>query len=108
MGLDGTCPYRSGILAGMNHEALGTSDAALRSEAGNAIVIGGSEMAAVTDRRYTGEGMARGPADGVHACPTFDAVKASQARSDLIKATIIFFGLDGECPSLSCKVTPCL
>ena len=44
---------------------------------------------------------------GEEARPAFDDVKASQARSDLIKATIIFFGLDGECPSHSCKVTPC-
>lgn len=42
----------------------------------------------------------RDPADGVHARPTFDSVKASQARSEFIKATIIFFGLDGECPGL--------
>jgi hypothetical protein len=44
---------------------------------------------------------------GEEARPAFDDVKASQARSDLIKAKIIFFGLDGECPSHSCKVTPC-
>ena len=35
------------------------------------------------------------------APPAFDNVKASQARSDLIKATIIFFGLDSDCPSES-------
>ena len=51
------------------------------------------------------ERLAHGPADGVHACATFDAVKASQARSSLIKASIIFFGLDGDCPSLSDNLT---
>jgi hypothetical protein len=34
----------------------------------------------------------------------FDSVKASQARSDLIKATIIFFGLDSNCPCPSCNL----
>ena len=45
-----------------------------------------SRNAAVADRRYI---------------ETFDAVKASQARSALIQATIIFFALDSECPSPS-------
>src|SRR5882757_387558 len=31
----------------------------------------------------------------------FDCIKAKQAREEFIKTTIIFFGLDGECLSLS-------
>jgi hypothetical protein len=38
------------------------------------------------------------------AFPTFDADQASQARSDLIRATIIFFWLDSDCPSHSAKL----
>jgi len=32
-------------------------------------------------------------------CPAFDETRASQARSDLIRVTKIFFGLDSEGPS---------
>jgi hypothetical protein len=31
--------------------------------------------------------------------PAFEETRASQARSDLIQFTKIFFGLDNECPS---------
>jgi hypothetical protein len=79
----------------MNHEALGTSDAALRSAAGGNAGWETSNIQHSTPNIEFGE----------EACPTFDAVKASQARSDFIKATIIFFGLDGDCPSHSGKVT---
>ena len=35
----------------------------------------------------------------------FDCIKAKQAREEFIKTTIIFFGLDGECPSLECTLS---
>jgi hypothetical protein len=85
----------------MNHTTSGISNHDLASAAGEAIwgasnpateepdfESGKPDMAAVADRRYI---------DALD----FDCVRASQARSDFIKATIIFFGLDGECPSLS-------
>jgi len=84
----------------MNHEALGTSDAALRSAAGEAIWE-------ISNLEHSTSNIEVGRSAREDACPTFDGVKASQARSDFIKATIIFFGLDGECPSRSGKVTPC-
>ena len=49
------------------------------ADAGHPTVEYDGQMAAVADRRYM-------------------EIKASQARSDLIKATIIFFGLDSDCP----------
>ena len=98
----------------MNHTSLRISNHDLGNAAGNAIwessfakasavaeanadrtedgqpdiELGKEDLAAIADRRFI---------DALD----FDSVKASQARSDFIKATIIFFGLDGECPSLS-------
>ena len=67
-------------------------------------VIGDAEMAAVTDRRYSEIAEAAREDSRPTICPTgypvdWDSVKASQARSDLIKASIIFFGLDSDCLS---------
>lgn len=72
---------RLGKLAGMNQQTECRGSA------------GAEELnyAAVADRRYMG-------AAREDTRPTFDSIKASQARSELIKATIIFFGLDHECP----------
>ena len=118
MGLDRACPYPSGILTGMNQETNcqgarreGLSDAdwgtsserGSRDECRGGAADGNANFRTFNSQHSTlnieTEIPARGPADGVHARHTFDAVKASRARSDLIKATIIFFGLDGECPS---------
>jgi hypothetical protein len=83
----------------MNHTTSGISKDDLASAAGEAIwgasnpamtrpdfESGKEDMAAVADHRYI---------------DALDFVKASRARSDFIKATIIFFGLDGGCPALS-------
>jgi len=79
----------------MNHEALGTSDAALRSAAG-----GDANF-----RTFNSQHSTLNIEVGEEARAAFDDVKASQARSDFIKATILFFGLDGECPSQSGNLT---
>jgi hypothetical protein len=93
IGLDGECPDPSGILAGMQNNSQGTTV----EELNNAAV---TQMAAVTDCRYIEETARARP-----TLPIVDEFKASQARSEFIKATIIFFGLDGECPSQSGNIS---
>jgi hypothetical protein len=87
IGLDGECPDPSSILMGMQNNSPGILVEELnRMEATE-------KMAAVADCRYR--------EDAHPALPIIDELRASQARSEFIKATIIFFGLDGECPSHS-------
>lgn len=101
----------------MNHTSLGISDGAGESAAVETIwetsnvehptpnIEGGKEdMAAVVPPRrdcYLEAEAAREDVRPTMHPIAHDSVKASQARSDFIKATIIFFGLDSDCPSES-------
>jgi hypothetical protein len=95
----------------MNHEALGIStDDLRRTEAEMIWETSNLESDAGETPALPGNievGTAREDARLTIQLTDHDCVRARQAREDFIRATIIFFGLDGECPSHSGKVTPC-
>lgn len=74
----------------MNHETKYQAEAEVCQNAGGASVLASRLQSSAFD---------------VSPVPAFDETKASQARSDLIAFTKIFFGLDNQCPSPSANLS---